>query len=263
MKDENQRLRDENKDFKDANKGLKDERDKLLSEIERMRFEIEGLRKQFDVLIEDKKRDNEERKKRKTDKQKYLEIAKRVLANKAEPEVSTLLEEQPIMEHGAKPKRGGDSIEPIQRPKIKAFVEFEKSRKPYYTHYIAHPCPYCMPPQDCPLHGPHTTVAPGRLTPQELDDVRNMLQGDDLATKAKAFRALYIHAQSFDMPRQFIEQRFPGQDCEAIISLGDVADLGMELANVMESVKGGESSIMRPGMQESILEPHIPPEGQS
>ena len=241
LRDENARLRDENRDLKEQNKNLRDNKELLEREIERYKIEIENLKRQLEALLEEKRLENERRRNRKGDKQKYLDLIKKSLLNKAAPEAlpQVLLDAEAL-----NAERATRRAQPLQKPKIKAFVEFEKQRTAYYTHYIAHPCPYCMPTHyGCPIHGGHHAV-PGKLTEQELNTARVMLQSDNPDEQAKGLRTLFFHAQADDRAKQFIEEKYPGMDVEGIIKGQDFIEFAMQLTHLLSGYQKSRDSYM-------------------
>jgi cell division protein FtsB len=239
LKDENARLRDENRDLRDQNKNLRDNKELLEREIVSLKIEIEKLKRQIEALLEEKKREMEARRARKGDKKQYLELLKKSLLNKVAPDAlpTVLLETELNVERcGRRPAQA------IQKPKLKAFVEFEKQRTAYYTHYIAHPCPYCMPTHyGCPIHGGHHAV-PGKLTEQELNTARVMLQSDNTDEQAKGLRTLFFHAQADDRCKQFIEEKYPGMDVEGIIKGQDFIEFAMQLTHLLSGYQKSRES---------------------
>lgn len=253
LREENQRLRNENRDLKEANKNLRDINEQLMRDIERYKLEIETLRKQFELLLEEKKRDNEDRKNRKSEKQKYIELLKKSMMHKMMPDQvpqPLLSEEEPVqMFAGRKGK-----VEAVQKPKIKAFVEFEKQKTAYYTHYIAHPCPYCMPTHGgCPMHGGHHPVV-SQLSDAELNSAKLMLQSGNAEEQARGLKTLFIHGQADPRAKQFIDEKYPGMDVESIIRGQDYNEFAMQLGGLLSTYQKSGASGMGGG---SMYSSHI------
>lgn len=193
----------------------------------------------------------EARRARKGDKKQYLELLKKSLLNKVAPDAlpTVILDTEGLnME-----RSGRRPAQAIQKPKIKAFVEFEKQRTAYYTHYIAHPCPYCMPTHyGCPIHGGHHAV-PGKLTEQELNSARIMLQSDNPDEQAKGLRTLFFHAQADERCKQFIEEKYPGMDVEGIIKGQDFIEFAMQLTHLLSGYQKSRESYVSSMRGSSIV----------
>lgn len=251
---------EENKELKDSNKSLRDINEQLPREIEKLKNDREAMKKQFDNLIDEKKKDNEARKARKTDKQKYMELIKKTMLHKVAPELAPapLLErdrpmqtEEPITECSGKQvnTRQKRPDEPMKKPKIKAFVEFEKQKSAYYTHYIAHPCPYCMPSYyGCPIHGT-SHAEHQRLSETELETTRKLLQSPNEGDKEKGLRTLFFHAQDDPKSKQFIEEKYPGMDVEGIIKGQNYMEFATQLSQLMSTFQKAPVNTAPPEIQ--------------
>lgn len=221
-----------------------------------MKHDKDTIKKHFENIIEEKKKDNEARKARKDGKQNYLELIKKTLLNKAAPQLlpKVLLSKPkdepggfgpstipgvtgPISPEAREFARRKAAGEPVRKPKIRAFIEYERPAQSFFTHYIAHPCPYCMPGQlGCPIHGENDNEMVVIAQP-EIMRIKKMLMSGNERDKASALRTLYFYAQADPKTRKFIEETFPGMDIEGIIHGQNYLDFAMQLSQLMSAYK--------------------------
>jgi len=236
LRDDNRRLIEENRTTKESNNGFQLTNEQLTRENEDLRNKNQDLEKRLTDLVERRNVDNLKRRERKDEKAKYMELIKKLMINKADPNALhevrlTAEDDEPQMERSGKRRGDEDKPEPKKKPKLKAFVEFEKQKKAYYTHYIAHPCPYCGP-QGMGHHGEHPAYFT-RPTETEIVDAKNELQSENQEEKEKAFRVIFAHTQENPSAKQLLDAKYPNMDVDAIIKEDDYVELGAQLAEVL------------------------------
>lgn len=229
LKDDNARLNGLYQDTKGENKALKDEIRSLNAQIEQLKRDLANQRAALEKEIE-------ERRRREAELKKNAQLAKNLLLKRVMP---TIFQREDLGERERAGRPEGESeVKPMEKPRLKAFVHMPREREPVYTHYIAHPCPYCMPYQyGCPLHKGYHKPAP-KLTAAEFDALKKQIESTDVTENQKALHTILFHGQADPKARALILEKYQKLSVDEILKTENYKAVALELADMLAKSEG-------------------------